>query len=106
MGMFQGQSVFSGLNVKRGSGLHVVMNDCKVVFTANRKERGLMKSKVSSRDAKWTEFSRTFFKKNTKKEKVEEELFTITKRVRGFNLLPGKMVEKTTKVAPPAQVKG
>ncbi|ORD93536.1 hypothetical protein ECANGB1_2029 [Enterospora canceri] len=95
--MFQGQSMFSGWNVPRGSGIHVVMGDCKVLFTANKKERALMKAKVSARNVKWTDSSRAFYKKNNKKEKVEEKLFTITKKVRGFNLLPSKLVEKAPK---------
>lgn len=93
--MLQGQSTFSGLGVPRGSGLHLIQNDSKVVFTANKKERSFLKIKLSARNVKWTEPSRAFFKKNHNVAKVEKEIYTITKKVRGFNLIPKTIVEKT-----------
>lgn len=95
--MIQGQSVFSGLHVPRGSGLHRVQNDGKVVFTANRRERNFLQAKVSARNVKWTESSRAFFKKNNKATKEETQIFTITKKIRGFNLLPSSSVKQAPK---------
>lgn len=92
--MYQGQSIFSGLSVPRGTGLHTVLNDGRVQFTANRRERNFVQAKVSARSVKWTESSRAFFKKNNKTAKVEQEVFTVTKKVRGFAMLPTTMISQ------------
>ncbi|OQS54045.1 hypothetical protein EHP00_1695 [Ecytonucleospora hepatopenaei] len=103
--MYQGQSIFSGLNVPRGSGLHTVLNDGRVQYTANRKERNFLNAKVSARNVKWTESSRAFFKKNNKTAKVEQEIFTITKKVRGFAMLPGTLMNQKVATAPKTSAK-
>ncbi|KAL6122105.1 hypothetical protein NUSPORA_00878 [Nucleospora cyclopteri] len=95
--MFEGQCVFSGLMVPRGSGLHKVCNDGKVLFTRGRKERNFIEAKVSARSVKWTESSRAFFKKTNKSTQKEEQIYTITKKIRGFNLIPRNIMEKEAK---------
>ena len=91
--MYQGASVFSGFQVPRGSGLNLVLNDGRVQFTFTGKERSFMKGKISARSVKWTETSRTFFKKNNRSTKVEQETLTITKKVRGFSALPTNFIK-------------
>merc|ERR1712131_408871 len=98
--MFQGQCSFSGFMVPRGSGVHKVCNDGKVIFTISRRARNFIDAKVSARDVKWTESSRAFYKKTNNNAKKDEVVYAITKRVRGFTLIPRKVVEQQMKNAP------
>ncbi len=95
--MIQGQSVFSGLMVPHGKGLSRVGRDGKVAFTFNNKERNFMEAKVNPRNVKWTASSRAFFKKESKKESKDEEIFIITKKIRGFNLIPKGILAEQSK---------
>lgn len=92
--MFQGQCVFSGLMIKKGSGITKVFNDNKVQLTKGRRERTLLADKISPRSIKWTESSRAFFKKSHKSSKEKETFVPITKIVRGFSMIPAALVSK------------
>lgn len=91
--MNQGQCIYSGWTIPRGKGISKVCNDNKIILTRNRKERSLMEFKISSRDVKWTESSRAFFKKTHKAVKEEKEFVPITKIVRGFGFIPKSLME-------------
>merc|ERR1712131_460392 len=93
MGMYTGQSSFSGWMVPRGSGITKVMNDGKVILTMGRKEKNYYENKVSARNIKWTESSRAFFKKSNKLAQKEEQIYKVEKNIRGFNLLSGDAIK-------------
>lgn len=95
--MLQGVCVYSGFNVPRGSGIHIVGNDGKMHLTRSRKERTLIDLKISSRDVKWTLASRAFFKKTNKSVKEQNDYIPITKIVRGFTLVPKALVNEVVK---------
>lgn len=95
--MLQGQCVFSGYSVPRGSGVNVVSNDGKMHLTRSRKERTLINLKISSRDCNWTQSSRAFHKKTNKSVKEQNTFIPITKIVRGFTLIPKAIVSETPK---------
>jgi ribosomal protein L24E len=90
--MLQGQCVFSGFAVPRGSGINTVGNDGKTSLTRSGKERSLIKLKISSRDCNWTQSSRAFHKKTNKSVKEQNSFIPITKIVRGFTLIPKALV--------------
>lgn len=96
--MLQGQCVFSGFAVPRGSGINTVGNDGKMLLTRSGKERSLMHLKISSRDCSWTQASRAFHKKTNKSVKEQNSFIPITKIVRGFTLVPKALVVEAPKV--------
>lgn len=96
--MNQGQCVYSGYSVPRGSGVNIVSNDGKMHLTRSRKERTLINLKISSRDCSWTQSSRAFHKKTNKSVKEQNNFIPITKIVRGFTLVPKALVAETPKV--------
>lgn len=95
--MNQGICAFSGYVVPKGSGIHKVGNDGRITLTRSRKERTLINLKISSRDCKWTQSSRAFFKKTNKSVKEQNDFIHITKIVRGFTLVPKALVAQAPK---------
>lgn len=95
--MYQGQCVFSGYMVPVGRGINIVGKDGKIVLTRSRKERALMHLKISSRNCRWTQSSRAFFKKTNKSAKEQSDFVQITKIVRGFTLVPRSLVAEASK---------
>jgi len=92
--MWQGQCAFSGLMVPRGSGLHKVCNDNKVIFVWGKRELNYIEKKISARSIKWTEGSRSFFRKTHSAVADKTEFVPITKIVRGFSLIPKSLVSE------------
>lgn len=101
--MYQGQCAFSGLMVPRGSGLHKVGNDNKVVFAWGKREHNYIEKKISPRSVKWTEGSRAFFNKTHKDTGDKSEFIPITKIVRGFAHIPKSLIADTQETAKPAE---
>lgn len=88
--------------VPRGSGIHKVCNDNKVIFTRGQRELNYIERKVSPRTIKWTESSRAFYRKTHKDEVEKTEFVPITKIVRGFSLVPKSLVS-SHQAAKPAE---
>lgn len=106
--MNQGQCVFSGQMIPKGSGIHRVCNDNKVVFVWGRRELRYISKKISPRSIKWTESSRTFFHKTHASVAEKKDFVPITKIVRGFPLIPKalvneKSIKQTTEKTTPGQ---
>ncbi|KAI5173352.1 hypothetical protein PAEPH01_1910 [Pancytospora epiphaga] len=95
--MYQGQCAFSGWMIPRGSGLHRVGNDNKVVFAMGKKEHNFLSRKISPRIIKWTETSRSFFNKSHKNVTDKHEFIPITKIVRGFSMIPKALLSEEAK---------
>ncbi|KAI4293313.1 hypothetical protein PAPHI01_2587 [Pancytospora philotis] len=92
--MIQGVCAFSGQNIPRGSGIHRVGVDTKVVFAWGKREHNYISTKTSARSIKWTEASRSFFNKTHSNEGAKNEFVPITKVVRGFSLIPKGMISQ------------
>lgn len=90
--MNQGQCAFSGQMIPKGSGIHRVGLDTKVVFAWGRREHNYIHNKVSARSIKWTETSRNFYHKTHKDDNTTSEFVPITKIVRGFSIIPKSMI--------------
>jgi len=93
----EGICVFSGRDVKKGSGLIKVMNDTRVFLFTNKKVRTLSDRKVNPRSIKWTQSSRLFHKKGSKKMVQKENVIKVVKEVRGFPMIPKSMIKGSAK---------
>ncbi len=89
----EGICVFSGRDVNKGSGLIKVMNDTKVFLFSSRKVRTLSDRKVNPRSVGWTQSSRLFHKKGSKKTVQKETILKVVKEVRGFPMIPKSMIK-------------
>ena len=90
----EGICIFSGLEVKKGSGLIKVMNDARSFLFINRKVRSLVERKANPRSVDWTQPSRIYKKKGAKKLVKKEKKIQVLKEIRGYPAAPTKVKEE------------
>lgn len=89
----EGICVFSGHEVLKGSGIVRVTNDSKFMLFKNKKVLSLSRRKINPRLVKWTQPSRMFLKKGSKKAEKKFENVQIVKEFRGFPMIPKSMIK-------------
>ncbi|RVD92837.1 60s ribosomal l24 [Tubulinosema ratisbonensis] len=93
----EGICIFSGYEVKKGSGLIKVTNDTRTFLFANRKVLALVTRKANPKDIKWTQPSRIYHKKGEKKVEKKVNQIKVVKEVRGFPGVSKDLVNKEVK---------
>ncbi len=91
--MLEYTCAFSGKKIAIGHGIHVVTADSKLISAWGNKELSLIKRKISPKNVRWTEQSRSFYNKNNKQVSQESKNISVAKIERGFRFVPKSVLD-------------